>query len=393
MLGSSYQRQSILVENTIPADWVSVSDYRRVVKQQLPKGILAYLMADNLSADLDVDNECQEWLQHHFSWQPRVLNPHVPELTCHLYNPNASVAIDLKLPHPLLLSPVAHQKLFHPDGEKATQAATQVTQATSIWSCLGNTPFGQLFSQENIANAIQWYWQVDYQHADGIADRLHQRQYNLRLLGAFVAQGANLLVLTVDSPHAGVRHNIRRHSLTLPSVCQTVNVPESTNRHAIDLQNLMQTAPNWEDLAWLVERLTIPVILKGILHPEDAQKAQAIGCAGIMVSNHGHRVLSNAVSVAKVLPSIRKAVPEMVVLADGNVQTGSDVAMLLALGADAVGIGRPCIYGLSLKGALGVAHIIRMLLEELQVTMATLGADNLDALASFIFKPIIKTTN
>lgn len=122
-------------------------------------------------------------------------------------------------------------------------------------------------------------------------------------------------------------------------------------------------------------------MLKGILHPKDAQLAKDSGCAGIIASNHGRRVLADIMPVASCLPKLREYVgDDMIIIADGGVSSGSDMAKLITLGADAVGIGRGYIYGLALAGALGVAHVNKLLLEELEVTMAILGVGSLSEL-------------
>lgn len=352
--------------NQIPPNWVTLSDYQQACHQYLPADILAYLEGDNLTAKLEPFAQVSplsDW-----QWHPRVLATQVPDISCHLYNPHAKVPLDIRLSHPIWLSPVAYQGLYHSDAELATKLACEVTQTPAIWSCLGNTPFAKLLAYDNpisVPHAIHWYWQAPPSNYTRIYDKAAQRAYNLALLEPYFAMAASMLVITVDAPHVGIRANMRRHGFAVPSHLTTPNIPSTTS--TMDFNLLSRTAPTWEDMAWLVEHCPIPVILKGILHPDDAIQAQAIGCAGVFVSNHGRRVLPDCVSVPQVLPSIRRAVPDMVIFADGDVMSGSDVAKLMALGADTVGVGRGCIYGLAMAGSLGVAHGLRILLEEFQV--------------------------
>ena len=122
----------------------------------------------------------------------------------------------------------------------------------------------------------------------------------------------------------------------------------------------------------------MPIVLKGILHPDDAVRAQALGAAGVIVSNHGGRTLDTAVSTAWALPRVVDAVgPDWPVLVDGGIRRGTDVLKALALGAHAVLIGRPYIHGLAAAGAQGVAHVIRLLRDELEIAMALTGCRTL----------------
>ena len=130
----------------------------------------------------------------------------------------------------------------------------------------------------------------------------------------------------------------------------------------------------WEDLAFIREHTTLPMLLKGIQHPEDARMAAERGMDGIVVSNHGGRQVDGAVGALDALPGIVDAVGEaMPVLFDSGIRTGSDVLKALALGARAVLLGRPYIYGLALAGEEGVRHVIRCVLAELDLTMALAG--------------------
>ena len=137
---------------------------------------------------------------------------------------------------------------------------------------------------------------------------------------------------------------------------------------------LMAGAPTWADVAWLARLTRLPLVLKGILHPLDVRRAIEAGARGIVVSNHGGRVLDTTPATIELLPALKAVAGEQLkVLADGGIRRGSDVFKALALGADAVMLGRPCIYGLATAGALGVAHLLRLLREELEMTMALCG--------------------
>jgi 4-hydroxymandelate oxidase len=152
---------------------------------------------------------------------------------------------------------------------------------------------------------------------------------------------------------------------------------------------LLVNSPTWDDIAWLQSITRLPVLLKGVLHPDDARQAAALGVAGLIVSNHGGRTLDTVPATAAVLPRIVQAVAgELPVLVDGGIRRGTDVLKAMALGASAVLVGRPYIYGLANAGALGVAHVLRLLRDELEIAMALCGCATLaQATPALLFQP------
>ena len=143
--------------------------------------------------------------------------------------------------------------------------------------------------------------------------------------------------------------------------------------------DLLTHAPTWDDVIWLREQTRLPVLLKGITHPADAQQALACGVAGLIVSNHGGRTLDTLPATANLLPAIAQAVGgALPLLVDGGIRRGTDVLKAIALGATAVLVGRPVIHGLANAGATGVAHVIRLLRDELEIAMALSGCRTLD---------------
>ena len=136
--------------------------------------------------------------------------------------------------------------------------------------------------------------------------------------------------------------------------------------------------PTWEDIAWLREHTRLPILLKGITHPDDARLAVQHGAAGIIVSNHGGRTLDTLPATAQLLPEVVEAVQGAVpVLVDGGIRRGTDVLKAMALGASAVLVGRPVLHGLTNAGAVGVAHVLRLLRDELEMAMALCGCASL----------------
>jgi 4-hydroxymandelate oxidase len=166
--------------------------------------------------------------------------------------------------------------------------------------------------------------------------------------------------------------------LRLPPGIAAVNLP-AAERSPSSLEGWLAQAPTWDDVQWLRTQTRLPVLLKGILHPEDAREAARQGVAGAIVSNHGGRVLDGAAATATALPAIADAVGSTLpVLVDGGITRGTDVLRALALGARAVLVGRPVLWGLATAGAAGAAHVLRLLHDELELAMAQCGIASLD---------------
>ena len=264
------------------------------------------------------------------------------------------------LAHPIVLAPIAYQRLFHPDGECASAAAASAHGSLCVVSSLASQPFGAIARAGEGRCWFQLYWQ-------GSPDR------TWRLTQRALSAGCGAVVLTVDAP-------IRHAALALPEGVTAVNlepddgVPTTAAAQSVVFQGWMARAPTWSDVAWLRERLHVPFLLKGILHPDDAARAVALGCDGVVISNHGGRVVDGAPASLDALPAARARVGERVPLVlDGGIRSGRDVFKALALGARAVLLGRPYLWGLAHAGALGVAHVLRLLRDELEMTMALAG--------------------
>lgn len=280
------------------------------------------------------------------------------------------------LAHPLLLAPVSYQRLFHADGECASAMAAAAQGGQLLVSTLASQPF-EAIAAAYAATAqpagdggqpprpwFQLYWQGD-------------RGRTLRLLRRLASADFSAIVLTVDAP-------IKRSTLQLPPGIAAVNLEaelaptpiDSTQSQVFD--GWLGQAPTWDDVAWLREQTTLPLLLKGILHADDAERALALGCDGIVVSSHGGRVLDGAPASLRQLPAIVQRIGGRApVLFDSGIRSGGEAFIALALGATAVLIGRPYLWGLAVGGGLGVAHVIRLLRDELEMTMALTGCARL----------------
>ena len=284
-----------------------------------------------------------------------------------------SVLAGRELAHPILLAPVALQRLAHPDGERASALAAAAQGAGYVLSTQSSTPL------ETVAQAVlgdpgrgplwfQLYWQAD-------------RGFNRALVQRAEAAGFEAIVLTADAPVQGVRDRERRAGFVPPPGVRAVHLqgaplaPPAADTYCAGLP---AHAPNWDDLAWLQGQTRLPLWLKGVLHPQDARQAQALGVAGLIVSNHGGRTLDSAPASADALVQVRAAVQDALpLIVDGGIRRGTDVLKAIALGARAVLIGRPALHALAAGGALGVAQMLRLLRDELEMAMALTGCRNL----------------
>lgn len=352
----------------VPAGVVTLDDHAACARQRLDAKAWAYL-SGGAADELTLQHNRQAW--NRLPLWPRVLRP--------LAGGHTRVRLlGRTLRHPVMLAPVAYQRLAHPDGELASAHAAAALQAGLVLSTLSSTPM------EAVAQAVlgepergplwfQLYWQAD-------------RGATLALVQRAEAAGFEALVLTVDAPTQGARDRERRAGFLLPAGVSAVHLqalpkpslPTGRDQSAL-FDGLMCQAPTWDDLAWLQTQTRLPVLLKGILHPLDAQQAASLGVAGLIVSNHGGRTLDTTPATAAVLPRIADAVGEQLpLLVDGGIRRGTDVLKAMALGAKAVLVGQPVAHGLATAGAAGVAHVLRLLRDELEIAMALSGIATLD---------------
>jgi 4-hydroxymandelate oxidase len=269
--------------------------------------------------------------------------------------------------HPLLLAPIAYQRLFHPDGEQASAMAANAQSGQMVVSSLASQTLEEIIKASGQALWFQLYWQGN-------------RPRTLHLLKRALAAGYSAVMFTVDAP-------VKQAVMQLPDGISAVNLEASLPMSAVPFNSSMvfdgwmTQAPTWDDLAWLRNQLNEPLLVKGILHLDDAKKILSLGCDGLVVSNHGGRVLDGVPGSLEMLPKIVKLVSgKAKVLFDSGIRSGQDAFKALALGADAVMVGRPYVWGLSTCGALGVAHVLRLMRDELEMTMALSGAENLKAI-------------
>lgn len=269
--------------------------------------------------------------------------------------------------HPVILAPLAYQRLFHADGEMASAMAATAQGGQMAVSSLASQPLELIIEAAGQPLWFQLYWQGD-------------RETTLRLLKRALSAGYGAVMFTVDAP-------VKQAAMALPAGISAVNLEapialaEDPAGESVVFNGWMRQAPDWEDLMWLRDQLNVPLIIKGILHAADAERAVGLGCDAIVVSNHGGRVLDGVPASMTMLPEIAAAISgKAKILLDSGIRNGHDVFKALTLGADAVMIGRPYVWGLATSGALGVAHVIRLMRDELEMTMALCGTRDLQAI-------------
>ncbi len=272
------------------------------------------------------------------------------------------------LAHPILVAPMAFQQLAHPDGEYASAQAAAAQGAGFVLSAQASIRLEDAARASGPASQRGPLWFQLYLQGD--------RSASLDLVQRAEAAGYEALVVTVDLPVQAPRDAQWRAGFRLPAGA-AVNLPPAPLGQS--LAEVLARAPGWDDIGWLQQATRLPLILKGVMHPDDAREAVRQGVAALIVSNHGGRALDTAPATATVLPRIAQAVQGAVpLLVDGGIRRGTDVLKALALGAQAVLVGRPVAWGLAHSGALGVAHVLRLLRDELEIAMALCGLTRLD---------------
>ncbi|WP_226449670.1 alpha-hydroxy acid oxidase [Acidovorax radicis] len=357
-----------LQRGTLPPATANLADHELHARQRLDDNAWAYFSG---GAGDEITLRANRCAWDTLPLWPRVLRP--------LAGGHTRVTLlGRTLAHPVLVAPIAFQRLAHTDGELAMAYAAAAQGAGVVLSTQASVAL------ETIAHAVQpdpgrgplWF-QLYLQHDRGFTQALVQRAE---------AAGYEALVLTVDAPASGVRDRERRAGFRLPPGIAAVNLaglqaPAPVEPHpgqSALFDGLLHHAPTWDDIAWLRSITRLPVLLKGVLHPADARLAISVGAAGLIVSNHGGRTLDTAPATAQALPRVVRAVAGAVpVLVDGGIRRGTDILKAIALGASAVLVGRPVVWGLANAGAVGVAHVLRLLRDELEVAMALTGCATL----------------
>ncbi|MEV6010469.1 alpha-hydroxy acid oxidase [Streptomyces sp. NPDC051976] len=281
-----------------------------------------------------------------------------------------------RLSSPVGIAPMAYHRLVHPDGETATAEAAGTAGALLVTGIFASRTLEETAAAATGPLWLQLYW-------------LRRRDALAALVARAETAGYRALVLTVDAPKVARRRRDLRNSFALPPSVSAVNLDPvltatshrtTAGDSGIEAHSREQFDPRitWADLAWLRARTRLPLVLKGVLTAEDAALAVDHGVDALIVSNHGGRQLDRAVLALDALPEVVAAVPPSCpVLVDGGIRSGTDVAVALALGARAVLVGRPVLWGLACDGAKGAAAVLELLRSELLEAMVLSGRPTL----------------
>ncbi len=288
---------------------------------------------------------------------------------------------------PMLLAPIAYHRLFHPEGELATARGASAAGAALTVSSFTTTAIEDIARNMRRPFWFQLYMQRDRDFSKGMVERA-------------VAAGAKAVCLTADTPVLGCRYGQLAFHLPQGMECMHlrglnvggINVAGQLSGHQTQgakiYDNLFDPSMNWNDLEWLRSAAGVPVLIKGVLNPQDAARAVDAGADGVIVSTHGGRNLDGLPGTIEALPRVVEAVRGRIpVMLDSGIRRGTDVLMALALGASAVFIGRPYIYGLAAGGAQGVERVITILRDEFARAMALTGRRSLAEIDSSVLWP------
>jgi 4-hydroxymandelate oxidase len=296
-----------------------------------------------------------------------------PRMLCDIVDVDTSVTLlGERVATPIMVAPTGRHHLFHPEGERATARGCAQAGALYVMSTSGQTSVEQVTAERGAAPQwFQLYMQPDRDATGALLDRC-------------VAAGFRALVLTVDQPVPGWSPRAYRTPVIASPEVRSVNMvgqPVARTAYDIERKGVVMFPTTWRDLEWLVKRCAMPVVVKGVLRGDDARRCVDAGVGGIMVSNHGGRHLDTTVTTADVLGEVAAAVGKAAeVYVDGGIRRGTDIVKALALGARAVLLGRPPLWGLSIDGAAGVAAVLDHLRDEMLRAMRLCGASSLDEL-------------
>jgi 4-hydroxymandelate oxidase len=265
-------------------------------------------------------------------------------------------------PHPLIVAPMAYQRLAHADAEPGMAAAAAATDSIFTLSTLATTA-----PPDIPRDGARWF-QVYVFKDRGVSRALVERA---------VEAGFEALVLTVDLPVLGMREADHQLGWTLP---EGIGIPSvdaagrTSNMTVADTAALLDPGLTWDDVTELADSSPLPVLVKGVLRADDARRAVDAGAAGVVVSNHGGRQLDTAVATADALPEIADAIGAGAdVIVDGGIRRGADVLKAMALGANGVMVGRPALWGLALGGEAGARRVLKLLLADFDRVLALSG--------------------
>ncbi len=337
------------------ADAVNIADLERLAEAALEPGAHGYFAGgagDERTLRRNVE-AFQRW-----ELRPRVLVD-VSEISL------ATTVAGTESGLPFFVAPVAFQKLAHADGEEGMARAAEAAGTVMCLSALTSTRPADVAAAAPGAKR----WMQIYAFRD--------RGVTRAMLEEASAAGYEAVLLTVDAPYAGRRERDFRSGFEVPAEIRAPAIEAAVGHESLSVQEvfgLVDASLTWPDLEDLIAECDIPVLVKGLITAEDGGLAVEHGAAGVVVSNHGGRQLDNAPPTIEALPEVVDAVAGRIpVLMDGGIRRGTDIAIALALGADAVLVGRAPLWGLAAEGQAGAEVALRILADELRLALALLG--------------------
>lgn len=368
---------------------VNVEDHRRLARRALPRAVFDYLDG-GASAELSLRANREQFERYRIS----------PRMFAGAHSPNLGTTVAGRpAAAPVVLAPTGFTRLFHPDGELAAARAAAARRVPYALSTLATTSLEDVAREAPGDLWFQLYIWKDRKVTDEMLDRAK-------------AHGYRVLVITADTPVAGHRERDTRNGLTIPPALTTRTVAEAST-HPRWWLRFLRSAPlafanvqggdapadptsvmayaakqfdaavTWDDMAALARRWGGPVLVKGVLSADCARRASDAGATGVIVSNHGGRQLDGTVPPLDQLSAVRDAVPDpFSVLLDSGVRRGADILKALALGAEAVAIGRPYLYALAHGGQAAVEDLLQMLHDELARDMTLAGLPDVRSIGS-----------
>jgi isopentenyl diphosphate isomerase/L-lactate dehydrogenase-like FMN-dependent dehydrogenase len=338
------------------SDWINTADAEGEGLEKLEQGPRDYF-AGGAGDELTLRENVAAW--GHWRLRPRVLND-VGEVS------TAAEVLGGPVAMPILVAPVAYQRMAHHEAEQGMAAGAAEAGTAMCLSTLSTTRPAEVAAA---APGGRHFFQL-YAFKDAGVTRA--------LMDEAIEAGFEAILVTADAPPGGNRERDRRNRFTLPAELGTPSLTAATGgSEGLSIEQtfaLMNHALTWDDVAGLASECSIPVLVKGLITAEDAGLALDHGAAGVVVSNHGGRQLDRCVATAEALPEVVEAIDgRATVLVDGGIRRGIDVATALALGADAVLVGRPALWGLAAGGREGVARVLAMLRSELELTLGLCG--------------------
>jgi 4-hydroxymandelate oxidase len=264
---------------------------------------------------------------------------------------------------PILTAPMAYQGSINPEGDLHIARAAAELGVGMCLSSLSTNELGEVASAAQ--GAVAWYQLYPYRD-EGM---------NTEVIARAREAGFTALIITVDAPTYGIRERDLRSGFSIPAHLRLPSVPSPAGEAITPAQvnELMRLDLGWDDLERFVATSGLPVVIKGLLHPDDARRAVAAGARGVVVSNHGGRQLDTAIPTIEALADIVDAAPTLEVFLDSGVRRGTDVLKALALGARAVLVGRPVAWANAVAGADGVRQVLAQLIAETENALTLAG--------------------